>query len=372
MYYSLQLFFANGGGKCFIVSVGNYILNNSIDVNNLLSGLEIASGIDTAGLILFPDAINLSSLDDYYFLFTQAIRQASILKDRFVLLDVYENKVNRNNWQANISALRNNLNGSPAELKYAAVYFPQLYTNISFLYTEDKLDENILEYIKVNNADTTNLFDLRTINNTQYTESIRAIEQLQMFLPVTPAVAGVYAQTEINRGLWKAAANLNIDRALYPKYILSDYEQGHLNVDPIGGKSINVIRQFSGRGNAFIWGGRTLAGNDNEWRYISIQRYVAMLEKSIKIGIAPFIFEPNEATTWTKIKTTIQNYLTQQWRLGALTGLKPEQAFFVKVGLHETMTALDISENRINIECGIAPVRPAEFIIFRLQLTSST
>ena len=82
--------------------------------------------------------------------------------------------------------------------------------------------------------------------------------------------------------------------------------------------------------------------------------------------------EPNEATTWTKIKTTIQNYLTQQWRLGALTGLKPEQAFFVKVGLHETMTALDISENRINIECGIAPVRPAEFIIFRLQLTSST
>lgn len=378
MHYSLQMFFANGGNRCFIVSVGNYKDENFIDINKLLQGLEIAETVEEAGLILFPDAVNIENETDYYFLFKEAIRQAALLKDRFVLVDVYENKENGNNWMSNIqhpdgfSGLRNLLNGSTDELKYAAAYFPFLFTNILFKYSEIELAENAIDYIKISNADAADLFSLQTINNLQYAEAKRALSQLRMVLPVTPAVAGVYAQLETNRGLWKAPANVDINRALYPKHIITDQEQLFLNIDEVSRKSINAIRKFSGRGNALIWGARTLAGDDNEWKYISTLQYISMLEKSIAKGLAALLSEPNEQTTWVKIKILIQNYLTAEWRMGAMSGAKTSEAFFVQVGLGETMTEQDLLENRMIVLCGVALLRPAEFIIFRLQLTSTS
>jgi phage tail sheath protein FI len=134
----------------------------------------------------------------------------------------------------------------------------------------------------------------------------------------------------------------------------------------VSGKSVNAIRSFTGKG-VLVWGARTLAGNDNEWKYISVRRFYNMVEESLKKATEPFVFEPNDKKTWTKVKTMAENYLTLKWRDGALQGAKPEEAFFVHVGLGETMTALDILEGRMIVEIGMAVVRPAEFIILRFS-----
>ncbi len=116
-----------------------------------------------------------------------------------------------------------------------------------------------------------------------------------------------------------------------------------------------------------VWGARTLAGNDNEWRYVPVRRLFIFIEESVKKATEPVIFEPNDANTWAKTKGMIENFLSGLWRDGALAGATQEHAFFVKAGLGETMSALDILEGRMIIEIGIAAVRPAEFIILRFM-----
>lgn len=185
-----------------------------------------------------------------------------------------------------------------------------------------------------------------------------------MVLPPSGGVAGVYASVDSNRGVWKAPANASLASVLGPFTVLNVQDQEGLNVDANAGKSINAIRQFSGKGT-LVWGTRTLAGNDNEWRYVSVRRFFNYAEESIKKATEPFVFEANDLNTWVRVKAMIENFLTLEWRRGALAGSKPDNAFYVKVGLGETMTALDILEGRMIIEVGMAVVRPAEFIILR-------
>jgi len=132
------------------------------------------------------------------------------------------------------------------------------------------------------------------------------------------------------------------------------------------GKSINVIRDFTGRGT-MVWGARTLAGNDNEWRYVSVRRLFINIEESAKKASAFAVFEPNDATLWLKVKGMIESYLYSLWERGALAGSKPEQAYYVNVGLGQTMTAQDVLEGRLIIDIGIAAVRPAEFVVLRFM-----
>lgn len=117
-----------------------------------------------------------------------------------------------------------------------------------------------------------------------------------------------------------------------------------------------------------VWGARTLAGDDSEWKYNPVRRFFIMVRESVKKSIEIFAFEPNDINTWVKIKSMSENCLFIKWRDGALTGNKPEHAFFVNIGLGQTMTNKDILEGRIIIETGIALLRPAEFIIMRLSL----
>jgi hypothetical protein len=147
---------------------------------------------------------------------------------------------------------------------------------------------------------------------------------------------------------------------------VSHDQQADLNVDATSGKSINAIRTFTGKGT-LVWGARTLAGNDNEWRYIPVRRLYIFIEESVKKATEFVVFEPNDANTWLRAKTMIENFLSKLWRDGALAGAKPEEAFFVRVGLGQTMSAQDILEGRLIIEIGLAAVRPAEFIILKFS-----
>ena len=185
-------------------------------------------------------------------------------------------------------------------------------------------------------------------------------------LPPGGAVAGVYAMVDRTRGVWKAPANVSLSAVVAPCVRIDARDQEGLNIDVNAGKSVNAIRPFTGKGT-LVWGARTLAGNDNEWRYVSVRRFFNMVEESLKKSTYWTVFEPNDANTWIKIKSMIENYLLQKWREGALAGAKPEQAFFVNIGLGATMTAQDILEGRMNVEIGMAVVRPAEFIILKFS-----
>lgn len=191
------------------------------------------------------------------------------------------------------------------------------------------------------------------------------IRREMSLIPPSGAVTGVYAATDRTRGVWKAPANVSLRAVVAPAVKINDQDQGSLNVHETG-KSINAIRAFTGKG-ILVWGARTLAGNDNEWRYVNVRRFFIMVEESVKKATEPFVFEGNDANTWVRVRAMIENFLTIQWRQGALAGATPKEAFYVKVGLGETMTAQDILEGRMIVEIGMAAVRPAEFIILRFS-----
>lgn len=193
----------------------------------------------------------------------------------------------------------------------------------------------------------------------------KATEYLNI-MPPCAAIAGVYASVDRDRGVWKAPANVSLNSVIKPTVKISQDQQGEYNVDVNAGKSVNIIRSFTGKG-VLVWGARTLAGNDNEWRYVNVRRFFNFVEESVKKATEQFVFEPNDANTWVRIQAMIENFLTVLWRQGALQGIKPEHAFYVSVGLGKTMTALDILEGRLIIEIGMAAVRPAEFIILKFS-----
>lgn len=199
-----------------------------------------------------------------------------------------------------------------------------------------------------------------------YNSILKVLNSKVNTLPPSGAIAGIYASVDRDRGVWKAPANVTINSVSDVSELIDDTTQDGLNVDANAGKSINAIRPFYGKGIT-VWGARTLAGNDNEWRYVPVRRLFSFIEESCKKSTAWSVFEPNDANTWARIRSQIDNFLNNLWRLGALAGAKPEQAYYVNCGIGITMTAQDILEGRLIIEIGIAAVRPAEFVILKFS-----
>lgn len=232
----------------------------------------------------------------------------------------------------------------------------------------------LLDAIKsVNGKDVNNgalngrkLNTLEAIDNVTFNKILTEIYNLPITLPPSSAIAGVYARVDKDRGVWKAPANVSLNYVIKPTVQITNTIQDNLNVDTVAGKSINAIRTFTGKGT-LVWGSRTLAGNDSEWRYVPVRRFFNMAEESIKKATEQFVFEPNDANTWIRVRAMIENFLILQWRAGALAGAKPEQAFYVRIGLGQTMSAMDILDGKMIIEIGMAVVRPAEFIILRFS-----
>lgn len=375
MHYALQMFYANGGGPCYIVSVGRYGENldaedaqvtSIINADDLLIGLNEIKKIDEPTLLVLPDATALHSDNDFYALYTIALQQCHDLKDRFTIIDTRSYDA-VSTVDANIDSLRTLLTSDISLLKYGAAYYPFLETILDYVYDETQTEVTIEteDETGVISSSITNLDAIKNSDIALYNAIKVEISKLPVVLPPSATIAGIYARTDRKRGVWKAPANVSLSYVIRPTVAISDYDQKDLNVDVISGKSINAIRTFTGKGH-LVWGARTLAGNDNEWRYIPVRRFFNMVEESIKKGTMQVVFEPNDANTWVKVKAMIENYATTLWRAGALTGAKPEHAFFVKVGLGETMTAQDILEGNMIIEIGMAPLRPAEFIILRI------
>jgi len=208
------------------------------------------------------------------------------------------------------------------------------------------------------------LASIKDAETALYNQIKSALGLQRVVLPPSPAVAGIYASVDRDRGVWKAPANVSLSAVIGPVLKITQDDQENLNVDPTAGKSINAIRAFTGKGT-LVWGARTLAGNDNEWRYVNVRRLFNMIEESTQKATAFAVFEANDATTWLKVKAMIESFLYGLWEQGALAGPTPEAAYFVNVGLGKTMTNQDVLEGRMIVEIGVAAVRPAEFIVLR-------
>jgi len=353
MYYAMQMYFANGGGPCYIVSVGSAVGYptgvDAVDLDELKAGLATLEKEDEPTLIVFPDAEGLDGLKAYD-LYELALDQAELLKDRFVIMDVVGNTADA------VKDFRDNVGSGPSgeRLKYGAAYYPKLETVLTYSYDPTvMIAEHTLEYWKTHDSELYNL-------------AKAAIESKKVVMTPSSAMAGVYAKVDSTSGVWKSPANVGLNFVQEPKIKISHEDQENLNVDAAAGKSINAIRTFTGKGT-LVWGARTLDGNSNEWRYISVRRFFNMVEESVKKATERFVFEPNTANTWIRVQTMIENFLNQQWQDGALAGSKPEEAYYVSVGLNKTMSAQDILEGRMVIEVGMAAVRPAEFIVLRFS-----
>jgi phage tail sheath protein FI len=345
LWYALNLYFKNGGSRCYVVSIDNH--SNAAAEKPYEAGFKALAAIDEPTLIIMPEAILLTA-NDFASVCQSALAQCGTLRDRFTILDVKD---------GDVDSFRTNIGTN--YLAYGSAYHP--YVNTTLVHTYDETA------VKVGDAnDAPMLSSLKTTNTSLYNDIKTQLANQRVQLPPSPAMAGIYARTDRDRGVWKAPANTSLSYVIGPTVQITADQQETLNIDPISGKSINAIRAFTGKGT-LVWGARTLAGNDNEWRYVNVRRLFIMIEESAKLSTAFAVFEANDASTWLKVKGMLESYLYGLWEQGALQGSKPEQAFYVNVGLGKTMTAQDILEGRMIVEIGIAAVRPAEFIVLRFS-----
>jgi phage tail sheath protein FI len=349
--YAVRHYFANGGGPCYVVPVGGFAANKA--AADFTAGLDRLRSEDEPTLIVLVDAVALPAAD-YYATVDAALALCAEMKDRFALLDVPG---------GDAAGFRNGTGSN--FLSYGAAYHPYLVTTFPHVYDEATVTVTGLATSGSKKSDRV-LADLSTSNTAVHSAVVAALAGHRVVLPPSAAMAGICAGVDRDRGVWKAPANVSVASVLSPVSKVTEAQQGQLNVDPTGGKSINAIRSFAGRGT-LVWGARTLAGNDNEWRYVPVRRLFITLEESIQKASAFAVFEPNDATTWLKVKGMIDSYLYGIWQQGALAGAVQEDAYFVRVGLGQTMTAQDVLEGRLKVVVGVAAARPAEFIILQFS-----
>ena len=211
--------------------------------------------------------------------------------------------------------------------------------------------------------------NLRDNNSAAYFPRLLAADPLQNFrlrpFASSGALAGLYARTDSERGVWKAPAGIDaVVRGVQGlTYKLTDPENGVLN--PLG---LNSLRTFPVYGNV-CWGARTLNGSDalaSEWKYIPVRRFALFLEESLYRGTKWVVFEPNDEPLWAQIRLNIGAFMQSLFRQGAFQGTKPSEAYFVKCD-KETTTQTDINNGIVNIVVGFAPLKPAEFVILKIQ-----
>ncbi len=466
MYHSLNLYFKNGGGPCYVVSVGD-TTNFTLNKDDLEAGLTALEKEDEPTLILQVDAVRLAEAD-YNALCQAALLQCYNLKDRFCIFDVLnydDNDGSLLNSRDAVAAFRNGIGIN--NLNYGAAYYPYLKTALTYPYTDDSVqiigftdeigeydtdpnglrityvgpppdtgahkvvidqaadnnfaftiagtdaktltislpngdsqppadilaawknftdekdqfdlaiagngntDVNVdsttdghnLEYVS---SDDATLADLKYDRTALYNQIKTVLDQERIIMPPSSAMAGVYAFVDNSIGVWKAPANVSLASVIEPIVKLNSADQEDFNVDANSGKSVDVIRTFTGKG-ILVWGARTLEGNSNDWRYINVRRLFIYAEESIQKATFFAVFESNTAVTWLKVRAMIESFLEDLWHAGGLAGATKDDAFFVNVGLGSTMTAQDILEGYMKVEIGMAPVRPAEFIILKFS-----
>jgi len=317
-------FFDNGGRRCCIVNEGTLGLTGGTFGKR--QGLDALEEVDEVAIVCIPGHDDVASWE-------AAISHCEKMKDRIAILD---GNAEISSLEAltrtatavparSVGGLKDDPVSQPQALRprtsdggYAAFYVPHIYVSNPF---GDDVSKTVLA-------------------------------------PPCGHIAGIYSRSDASRGVHKAPANEVIAGALGLKYSITAIEQGSLNE-----KGVNVLRMISG--GLRVWGARTLAEQASPWRYINVRRTFMMIEESIQRGTAWVVFEPNDETLWKNIKRNIRAFLEQIYYSGALVGRTPDEAFYVKCDA-ENNPPDSVDAGFVVVDIGIAVVRPAEFIVFRI------
>ena len=394
LYHAMQLFFANGGGRCYVVSAGEY--GSEVDAVQLTLGMqELTKEIEPTMLVI-PEAVLLKQEDCLSLQRQMLVHCGQVMKNRVAILDVWEGYRSRSDVPDVVAAFRDGVGNDG--LTFGAAYYPWVHTTVvqgpelshQNITADESLDTLItcikddiaaagiqgtkraameaeVDKMKTATDDEDQAQLARTLTSISPSFNALLIEMAKRLnlLPPAAAMAGIYTLVDHSRGVWKAPANVSLNSVVSPAVPVSDEQQEDLKV-PLQGKSVNAIRLFAGQGT-LVWGARTLDGNSLDWRYINVRRTLIMLEESIRLAAKAMVFEPNVTVTWVTMKSMISNFLTDIWKRGGLSGAVPEDAFSVQVGLGETMTPEDILEGSLRVTVLVAISRPAEFIEITFQ-----
>ncbi len=457
-FSSVRMFYSNGGGECYMVSLGTY--DETPDPEKIKEALEVLSREIEPTIILCPDAMLLER-DDCYSIYKDILQHCGVkMKSRVAILDVHGGYSAKTR-DKDVQDFREGVGATT--LAFGAAYYPWVHTTVTSaseidyrrISNRDAFAKMLIDNVKkamfgggaAENKeladaskliasikdDLSNLDDvgkkLAAINKgftkpkdkdvakvkaaltkkasellakegaidpnspegrklaqiesaisrvndagddpkavhsvvsslaPGYKTVLKNIREALNLLPPSGAMAGIYALTDSQEGVHKAPANVSMNSVVKPAINITSDDQEDLN-SPLSGKAINAIRSFVGKG-VLVWGARSLDANSQDWRYISVRRTLIMIEQSIKNSVEAYVFEPNVARTWLKLKTSIGNFLTDVWKNGSLAGSTPSQAYEVNVGLGSTMTPNDILEGIMRVSVRVAITRPAEFI----------
>lgn len=408
LYNSIRLFYENGGGDAYIVSVGTYgapsgtpinpgdqIVNPNVQLNDLLGGLALLKNEAEPTMYICPEATLLSVANNGT-LMQEMLLQNVEMKTAVSIFDIIGG---RNPdpilYTQDITTFRDNTGANG--LEFGTAYYPFIGTTIvqssdidyTNLFGGDlKQLEAVLS--PASNPDTAVQTIFSNIEKpagqpltvSQYNNSLITASKVYAsiithvlrdinLMPPSAGMAGVIAETDNQVGPWQAPANTSIVGAASLPIRLSEAQQGFLNVDAVSGKSINAIRFFNGLG-ILVWGARTLDGNSQDWRYLSVRRTLIFLEQSCRLAARSYVFQANNKNTWEGLKGTIGSFLSSIWKIGGLQGATAADAFNVECGLGSTMTAQDILNGFLIVTVKVAVVHPAEFIVLTFQQEMAT
>lgn len=423
LYYHMVMFFANGGGTCYIVSVGTYSEKKPVDKTKVTAALAALKKEQEITMVVVPEAASTPDCKDIQ---TQILAHCGEMMNRFAILDIQPKAKENEVMSEQIETFRTNVGAN--YLSYGAAYYPWLNTSVL---SDKDIDGTVLtwdftqqapditpffapgskfpEYFRVtfeeikkgkktemcekkgedgtvekDEAGNTvmeekevkyspdeliamknNLHNALLQNFPNYQYIVNKVREQLNLLPPSAAMAGLYTMVDNTRGVWKAPANVSVNYVNSPTENIDNAMQEDLNM-PMNGKAVNAIRTFPGEGIK-VWGARTLDGNSQDWRYVNVRRTMMFLEESVKNAAKAYVFEPNVAATWMNVRSMIDNFLRGVWKRGGLAGSTPEDAYEIHVGLGDTMTANDILDGIMRITVLVAITRPAEFIEITFQ-----
>ena len=404
LYNSVRLFFANGGGDAYIVSVGDYgpasrepmadatapVVNGNVRLAQLLAGLEQLQAEVEPTLYLCPEATLLSAADNGA-LMAAMLQQAQLMQTAVCLFDVIGGRApDPVLYTLDIQNFRNSTGNQ--SLDRGICYYPFVCSSIvqsgevdflnlfggdslqlhAVLNSTEPLDtaaSGVLRELEASgdrHVDRGRVHQVLLGSSETYRQLMQVVMQEVNLLPASGAMAGLYAMNDNDAGVWNSPANVSplaVDGL--PLRITDDEQQG-LNVDPVTGKSINALRIFQVSG-VLVWGARTLDGNSQDWRYISMRRTAIWLEQSIGRSLGELETQVNDASVWTRVRSMLSGFLTDVWKSGGLMGNTAQEAFSVAVGLGETMTAEDVLQGIIRVSVKVALQHPGEFIVITFQ-----
>ena len=411
LYGSMKFFYENGGGTCYVMSVGAYDYSKKAltDTTDFMNAITLLVKETEPTMLVIPDAVEVidpnadpssatylqDKFANAYSLQNAMINHCGEMTNRIAILDIPGGFSEPMVGTTSVEQFRNSVEPTLSKFNsYAAAYYPWLHTtvlqssDVSYLninaasyaavtsmlnieFTNDKgvLNTNMAKYISAFSATQQVTLDkadsvLQNLSKSYSLLMSAILDNLNLMAP-SGAMAGVITTVDNNEGVWIAPANVGVQSVISPSIKIDNAKQEDLNV-PLDGKSICAIRAFTGSGT-LVWGARTLDGNSNDWRYINVRRTLIFLEQSVKDAAKAYVFAPNDASTWIAVKSMISNFLTGVWNQGGLVGSKPADAFSVSVGLGSTMTSQDILDGIMRVSVKVAVSHPAEFIEITFQ-----